>query len=97
MIREYFLNYNDALSNDFTLSDGGRHVELHQRDFDDWRVTFVDTGLHTNIGQRLLRTRKYLGDDPVFLANYSDGLSDLPLDRQLDEFKARVPWPALPQ
>ena len=89
MIREYFLNYNDALSNDFTLSDGGRHVELHQRDMDDWKVTFVDTGLHTNIGQRLLRVRKYLGDDPMFLANYSDGLSDLPLDRQLDEFKSR--------
>ncbi len=89
MIREYFLNYNDALSNDFTLSNGGRDIELHQRDFDDWRVTFVDTGLHSNIGQRLLRVRKYLGDDPVFLANYSDGVSDLPLDRQLAEFKAR--------
>jgi len=87
MIREYFLNYNDALSNDFTLS-GGR-VELHTRDLDDWRITFVDTGLHTNIGQRLLRARKYLGDDPMFLANYSDGLSDLPLDRQLAEFLAR--------
>ncbi len=89
MIREYFLNYNDALSNDFTLSDGGRHVELHQRDMEDWKITFVDTGLHTNIGQRLLRVRKYLGEDPMFLANYSDGLSDLPLDRQLDEFKSR--------
>ena len=58
MIREYFLNYNDALSNDFTLSDGGRHIEQHQRDFDDWKITFVDTGLHSNIGQRLLRVRK---------------------------------------
>ena len=54
MIREYFLEYNEALSNDFTLSNGGR-VELHSRDLDDWRITFVDTGLHSNIGQRLLR------------------------------------------
>ncbi len=89
MIREYFLNYNEALSNDFTLSNGGRSIELHSRDMDDWRITFVDTGLHSNIGQRLLRVRKHLGNDPVFLANYSDGLSDLPLDRQIAEFSAR--------
>ncbi len=88
LIREYVLNYHEALSNDFTLSDGGRTVELHRRDLDDWRITFVDTGLHSNIGQRLLRARKFLGDDPIFLANYSDGLSNLPLDRQLDEFSA---------
>jgi len=87
-IREYFLNYSEALSNDFTLSNGGRNVELHSRDLDDWRITFVDTGLHSNIGQRLLRVRKYLVDDPVFLANYSDGLSDLPLDRQIAEFQS---------
>lgn len=89
MIREYFLNYNEALSNDFTLSDGGRKVELHSRDMDDWRITFVDTGLHANIGQRLLRVRKQLGEDPVFLANYSDGLSDLPLDRHLADFRGQ--------
>ncbi len=89
MIREYFLNYNEALSNDFTLTNGGREVQLHGRDLDDWRITFVDTGLHSNIGQRLLRVRKYLGDDPVFLANYSDGLSDIPLDRQIAEFRGR--------
>src|SRR5690606_6800849 len=74
MVREYFLNYNEAMSNDFTLSEGGRKVELHSRDLDDWRITFVDTGLHSNIGQRLLRVRKYVENEPVFLANYSDGL-----------------------
>jgi glucose-1-phosphate cytidylyltransferase len=56
---------------------------------DDWRITFVDSGLHSNIGQRLLRVRKYLGDDEMFLANYADGLSDLPLDRHIDEFQQR--------
>ncbi len=87
MIREYFLNYNEALSNDFTLSDGGRTVDLHSRDIDDWRITFVDTGLHSNIGQRLLRARQYVANEPVFLANYTDGLADLPLDLQLDGFE----------
>jgi glucose-1-phosphate cytidylyltransferase len=88
MIREYFLNYNEALTNDFTLSEGGRKVELHSSDMNDWRITFVDTGLHSNIGQRLLRVRKYLAGEEQFLANYTDGLSALPLDRHLAEFQA---------
>lgn len=90
MIREYFLNYNECLSNDFVLSEGGKKVELlSSRDLDDWRITFVDTGLHSNLGQRLLRVRKYLEDEPAFLANYADGLSDLPLDRHIAEFQRR--------
>lgn len=89
LIREYFLNYNECLSNDFTLSCGGRQVELMTRDLDDWRITFADTGLSSNIGQRLLRVRKYLGDDEVFLANYSDGLSDVQLDQVTADFARR--------
>jgi glucose-1-phosphate cytidylyltransferase len=88
MIREYFLNYNEALSNDFTLSEGGKKVELHGSDLNDWRITFVDTGLHSNIGQRLLRVRKYLAGQEFFLANYSDGLSSLPLDQHIGELQA---------
>jgi glucose-1-phosphate cytidylyltransferase len=86
MLREYFLHYSEALSNDFTLSDGGRKVELHTRDLDNWRITFVDTGLHSNIGQRLLRVRQYVEGEPMFLANYADGLSDLPLDQSIERF-----------
>ncbi|MGH8276532.1 MAG: sugar phosphate nucleotidyltransferase, partial [Steroidobacteraceae bacterium] len=86
MIREYFLNYNEAMSNDFTLREGGRRVELHSRDFDDWSITFVDTGLHSNIGERLLRVRRYLHDEEAFLANYSDGLSNVPLDQLIADF-----------
>jgi glucose-1-phosphate cytidylyltransferase len=88
MIKEYFLKYSEAMSNDFTLSDGGRKLELHSRDIDDWRITFVDTGMHSNIGQRLVRARKHVQGEEVFLANYSDGLSDLPLDRHLQHFSA---------
>ena len=89
MIREYFLNYNEALSNDFVLSNGGRTVSLIKSDIADWRITFVDTGLHANIGQRLQRVRKYLGDDEEFLANYADALSDLPLDQHIAEFRRK--------
>jgi glucose-1-phosphate cytidylyltransferase len=89
MIREYFLKYSEAMTNDFVLSDGGRTIELLRSDIDSWRITFVDTGLHSNIGQRLTRVREHLGSDEVFLANYSDGLSDLPLDRVVEDFRAR--------
>lgn len=89
MVREYFLRYNECMSNDFVLSEGGRKIEPLREDIADWRITFVDTGLHSNLGQRLLRVRKYLEGEEMFLANYSDGLSDLPMDTYLDEFRRR--------
>jgi len=89
LVREYFLRYEEAMTNDFTMHPGERRVELHSRDLDDWKITFVDTGLHSNIGQRLMRVRKYVEDEEMFLANYADGLTDLPLDRQIAEFRQR--------
>jgi glucose-1-phosphate cytidylyltransferase len=89
LVREYFLRYEETMTNDFTLQAKDRQIQLHSRDLDDWRITFVDTGLHSNIGQRLLRVKRYLQNEEVFLANYADGLSDLPLDRQLEDFHRR--------
>lgn len=88
LIRDYFLNYREAMTNDFTLHAGDGRVELHSRDLDDWKITFIDTGLHSNIGQRLLRVRDHLQGETMFLANYADGLSDLPLDQQVKRFAA---------
>jgi glucose-1-phosphate cytidylyltransferase len=85
LIRDYFLNYDERLSNDFTLSGDGR-CELHSSDVTAWSIRCVDTGLHSNIGQRLLRAREYLQAEPMFLANYADGLSDLPLDQLVGAF-----------
>jgi glucose-1-phosphate cytidylyltransferase len=87
MIKQFFLDYDDALSNDFTLSEGGQRLQLHGEDIQRWRVTFVDTGLTANIGQRLLRVKDWVADDEMFLANYSDGLSDLPLDTYVERFR----------
>ena len=89
MIREYFLNYNECLSNDFTMTGGGKHIESHTTDISDWTITFADTGLHTNIGQRLMKVRKYVEGEPAFLANYADGLSDVPIDRMIADFEAK--------
>lgn len=89
MIRDYFLHYNECMSNDFVLSSGGNKIELLSRDLDDWRITFVDTGLHSSIGQRLLRVRKFLEGEKDFLANYADALTDLPLNEHIADFQRR--------
>jgi len=86
LIKEYFLNYNECLSNDFVFENSGKKISLLNSDIDDWKITFCDTGLSSNIGQRLLRIRHLLGNDEMFLANYSDGLSNLDLNKQLEQF-----------
>lgn len=86
VIKNYFLNYDECLSNDFVLSGGGKQLLMLNSDIQDWRITFVDTGLHSNIGQRLKAVEKHLAGEECFLANYSDGLTDLPLDRYIDHF-----------
>lgn len=88
VIKNFFLTYNEAFSNDFVMSGGGRDISLMSSDIDDWKITFVDTGLNANIGQRLAAVRPYLGDDEVFLANYADGLTDLDLGAYVDDFVA---------
>ena len=103
VVKDYFLNYDETVTNDFVLTpqavagrrqeDGPlrRKVELLTNDTADWSITFVDTGLHANIGQRLMAVRRHLGDDKVFLANYADGLTDAPLPdmvRQLEQSDA---------
>ena len=89
LVREFFLNYNEAMSNDFTLKEGGKEIVLHSSDIDDWKITFVDTGLHSNLGERLIAVRKYVENEEIFLTNYSDGLSDLPLDLMIDDFLSK--------
>jgi glucose-1-phosphate cytidylyltransferase len=86
-IKNFFLKYNECDSNDFTMSNGGASITVHKRDIQDWRITFADTGMHTNIGQRLVQVRKYLEGESIFLANYSDGLSDVELAARVDEFR----------
>jgi glucose-1-phosphate cytidylyltransferase len=91
MIKDYFLNYNECVSNDFTLSAGGRKIDLVSTDIDDWSITCVDTGLNSNIGMRLKAVQRYVQDDEVFLANYADNLTDLHLPDMIADFQARRP------
>jgi glucose-1-phosphate cytidylyltransferase len=86
MIKNYFLKYNECDSNNFTFEDGGKKIQIFNNDISDWKITFVDTGIHSNLGERLMQVKEHIGDDEYFLANYSDGLSDLDLPSYLDDF-----------
>ncbi len=87
-VKDYFLNYRETHSNDFVMSEGGSEVQLLSSDISDWRITFIDTGLDTAIGERLRRVRSYLDGDEMFLANYGDTLSNAPLDELVDGLAA---------
>jgi glucose-1-phosphate cytidylyltransferase len=80
VIKEFFLGYDECISNDFVMSAGGQNVKLLNSDIDDWNITFVDTGTQASIGQRLKSAEPYLEGEETFLANYTDGLCDVDLN-----------------
>ena len=85
-IKEYFLNYNEAVSNDFVMRGG--EVELKGTDISDWTIHMVDTGLESPIGERLRRVRELVEHEDMFLANYADVLTDAPLDDVIEQFRS---------
>ena len=89
VVKSYFRSYDETVSNDFVMTGGGKQVELLKSDIHDWRITFVDTGVTSNIGERLMAVRRHLAGEEYFLANYADGLTDCPLDQMVDFVKAR--------
>jgi len=84
VIKHYFLNYNECISNDFVLSKGGSKIDLLNSDIDDWNITFVDTGVSSTIGQRLKAVEPHVKGEEAFLANYTDGLTDAHLPDVID-------------
>lgn len=89
VVKQYFLKYDECLSNDFVLSAGGANVDLLHSDIHDWTITFCDTGTNTSIGQRLLAVEQHLEGEEAFLANYTDGLTDFPLPELIDFYHQR--------
>jgi len=87
-VKDFFLNYDETRSNDFVLESGTQKIELFKTDIAEWRITFVDTGLHSPIGERLRRVRKFVEDEPAFLANYADVFTDAPLPDMIERFTA---------
>jgi glucose-1-phosphate cytidylyltransferase len=87
-IKSYFINYNQAENSDCVISDFGRKVELLGERAPDWRITLVDTGVWRSIGERLLAVKEHVRNERMFLANYSDGLTDAPLSEMITRFEA---------
>jgi glucose-1-phosphate cytidylyltransferase len=87
VIKEYFLNYKQTANSDCIISDFGQKIEILGERPPDWRITLMDTGTWRNIGERLLAVRHLVRDEEIFLANYSDGLTNAPLDEMIDRFK----------
>jgi glucose-1-phosphate cytidylyltransferase len=87
-VKDFFLTYDETKSNDFVLENGAREVKLFSTDISNWRITFVDTGLSSPIGERLRRVRRFVEDEPMFLANYADVFTNAPLPDMVDRFSA---------
>ena len=97
VVKDYFLNYDEAISNDFVLRGGGvggctgpgdrrgRKVEMLATDIHDWTITFVDTGQQACVGERLKAVQAHLDGEEMFLANYADNVSDVPLDQMIEQ------------
>ena len=86
-VKDFFLNYDETRSNDFVIEKGAREVTLFRTDISDWRITLVDTGLHSPIGERLRRVRRFVADETIFMANYADVLTDAPLPDMIHRFE----------
>ncbi len=76
MIKEWFSNYalhTSDITYDFT---NGNDLIVHKKTVDPWKVTIVDTGLHTQTGGRIGRIREYIGNE-TFMINYGDAVGDV--------------------
>lgn len=87
-VKDFFLSYDETRSNDFVLETGAKNIRLFKTDISEWRITFVDTGLHSSIGERLRRVRRFVADEEIFLANYADVLTDAQLPDMVSAFAA---------
>ena len=76
---DYFLHTSDVT---FDLADNS--MKVHNNYAEPWKVTLIDTGLHTMTGGRVKRIREYVGNEP-FMLTYGDGVSDIDL-KALEEF-----------
>jgi glucose-1-phosphate cytidylyltransferase len=87
IIKQWFLDYRSEIYNDFVLSEHGTKIRMLGTVQEDWRATLIDTGIWRNIGDRLAAVREHVKDEEMFLANYSDGLSDAPLPEMIEFFR----------
>ena len=88
VVKDFFLNSRPQTFADCVVSHGGKDVQLLNETNEDWRITLLDTGIWRNIGERLWAAKEHVKNEEMFLANYSDGLTDVNLDDMITRFKA---------
>ena len=84
-IKEYFANYFLHQS-DITIDLKNNQLEVHNNSSEPWKVTLLETGLHTMTGGRIKRAKDFIGDEP-FLMTYGDGVSNVDITTLLEFHK----------
>ncbi len=83
VIKDYFYNYGSH-SRDFSIQLQKGEAQFHEDSLaDDWALHLIDTGKDTMTGGRLLRLKKFLKDESLFMLTYGDGVADVDLQKLL--------------
>jgi len=85
MIKEYFLNF-EIMNSDFTVEFGSDYKDVHthnSRARENWKVTLVDTGLHTMPGSRIKKIKPFINED-TFMMTYGDGVADIDIAKLVE-------------
>ncbi len=83
LVKEFFANYFLHQS-DVTVDLAENKLTIHDNKSEPWKITLLDTGLHSMTGGRVLKARKYVGEEP-FMLTYGDGVSDINI-KALEEY-----------
>lgn len=75
-------------SSDMTIDLATGHLDIHQNFAEDWKVTLVDTGEHTQTGGRLKRVRAFIEKEDTFCFTYGDGLANIDIAKTIQFHKA---------
>lgn len=82
VIKNYFLDQR-AFLNDFTLDVAANEIVFHNNHLDNFKITFAETGLESQTGERILRVRPYITEDE-FMVTYGDGVSDIDIGKLIE-------------
>lgn len=83
VVKEFFANYF-MHNSDVTVDLAENKITIHDNKSEPWKITLLDTGVHSMTGGRILRARKYIGEEP-FMLTYGDGVSDVNI-KALEEY-----------
>jgi len=90
VIKDFFVNY-ELRNADIIVTLGKKAEQVltgTQHDEDGWRIILAETGIKAMTGARVKRVRKYIGDDPVFMLTYGDGVGDVDINKLIEFHKS---------